>query len=169
MKGRNEMKYEYTYRNTAADIWQLSMYYIYGSLVGVCNIIFTTAVFVLGIVRWNSSGLFFRFGVILGFCLFPLIQPVLIYWKARKQAAVINQDTKVSFDDWGIHIKQGEKCSEIKWEKIKRIAKKPNMILIFSDSTHGFVLTTRVLKEEKDEFYAYVVSKIKTGGKRTAS
>ena len=47
------MKFEYTYRNTAADIWQLSMYYIYGSLVGVCNIIFTTAVFVLGIVRWN--------------------------------------------------------------------------------------------------------------------
>ncbi len=75
----------------------------------------------------------------------------------------------MSFDDWGIHIKQGEKCSEIKWEKIKRIAKKPNMILIFSDSTHGFVLTARVLKEEKDEFYAYVVSKIKTGGKRMAS
>ena len=163
------MKYEYTYRNTAADIWQLSMYYIYGSLVGVCNIIFTTAVFVLGIVRWNSSGLFFRFGVILGFCMFPLIQPVLIYWKARKQAAVINQDTKVSFDDWGIHIKQGEKCSEIKWEKIKRIAKKPNMILIFYDYNHGVVMTTRVLKEEKDEFYAYVVSKIKTGGNRTAS
>jgi len=30
-------------------------------------------------------------------------------------------------------------------------------------------LTARVLKEEKDEFYAYVVSKIKTGGKRMAS
>ncbi|MDR1772632.1 MAG: YcxB family protein [Hungatella sp.] len=163
------MKFEYTYRNTAADIWQLSMYYIYGSLVGVCNIIFTTAVFVLGIVRWNSNGLFFKICIILVFCLFPLIQPVLVYWKAWKQAAAVSQDTLVRFDDQGIHVKTGEKCSEIRWEKIKRIARKPNMILIFSDSTHGFVLTTRVLKEEKDEFYAYVVSKIKTAGRRTAS
>ncbi len=166
---KKEMKYQYTYRNTASDIWQLSMYYIYGSMVGVCNIIFTVAVFALGVARWNSSGLFFKICVILGCCLFPLIQPVLAYWKARNQAAAIRQDTLVRFDDKGIYVKLGENCSETRWEKIRRVARKPGMILIFSDSTHGFVLTNRVLKKEKDEFYAYVVSKIRTNGKGTAS
>ncbi len=41
------MKYEYTYRNTCMDIWQLSMYYIYGSMVGMCNLIFTAAILTL--------------------------------------------------------------------------------------------------------------------------
>nr|WP_242647781.1 YcxB family protein [Lacrimispora saccharolytica] len=166
MKGRNAMKYEYRYRNTAADIWQLSMYYIYGSLVGVCNVIFTIAVFALGVSRWNSSGPFFKTFVILGCCLFPLIQPVFAYKKARKQAESISLDTHMGFDDWGIHVKQGENHWDIRWEKIRRIARKPNMILIFSDSTHGFVLADRVLKEEKNEFYNYVASKIKAAGKK---
>ena len=45
--------YRYTVRPTASDLWQLSMYYVYGSLVGVCNIIFTEAVLALAVAKWS--------------------------------------------------------------------------------------------------------------------
>ena len=55
---KENMRFEHVYRNTAADLWQISMYYMYGSMVGVCNIIFTAAVFILTAVRFPG-----KFGV----------------------------------------------------------------------------------------------------------
>ena len=49
------MKYKYTYRNTAGELWQLSMYYIYGSMAGLCNIIFTAACFCSGILQMGPG------------------------------------------------------------------------------------------------------------------
>lgn len=154
------MRYEYTYRNTGMDIWQLSMYYIYGSMVGVCNVIFTAAVLTLTIVRWEISGNLFRVIAVLGCCLFPVIQPLAVYGKAKKQAAT-SHDIRLRFDDTGIHVGQGEENQDISWNKIRRIARKPSMILVFLNSTHGFVLPNRILKEEKNDFYTFLSSRMK--------
>lgn len=73
------MKYQYTYRNTAAELWQLSMYYTYGSLVGLCNIIFTVAVIVMGVSRWPELSGLMRALVLLCGLLFTVIQPIAVY------------------------------------------------------------------------------------------
>lgn len=159
------MKYQYTYRTTGFELWQLSMYYTYSSMVGVCNVIFTAAVLALTGTRWGTAGTAMKLFMILGCCLFPVIQPLAVWLRAQKQAAGIRQDTKVCFDDSGIHIELGEKSSSAGWNTIKRVSKKPTMIIVFSDTTHGFVLTNRVLGEEREVFYAYIASKIK--GKET--
>ena len=99
------MRYKYTYRTTARDLWQLSMYYIYGSLAGLCNIIFTVAAFALGFSRWDQAQGIVRCLIVLGCCLFTVIQPLMIYAKAKKQAAGITQDTQVSIDDNGLYIR----------------------------------------------------------------
>ncbi|MEG7530990.1 MAG: YcxB family protein [Hungatella sp.] len=154
------MKYQYTYRTTAWELWQLSMYYTYGSMVGMCNIIFTAAVFALLVAKWDSSSDFFKLLLILGCCLFPLIQPLMIYRKAQKQAAEIQQDTQIGFDESGVHIRLGEKNSDIPWSSIRRISKKPTMMVVFSDSVHGFVLTNRVLGKERKALYDYISKRI---------
>lgn len=155
------MRFQYTYRTTAFELWQLSMYYTYGSMVGACNIIFTFAVLALMISRWSVSGTGFRALMIFGVCLFTVIQPLVVYLRAKRQAAGITQDTTASFSDEGIHIQVGEKFSDIKWATVKKISKKPTMIIIFSDTTHGFLFTDRVLGAEKEAFYKYITSKIK--------
>ena len=154
------MRYKYTYRTTARDLWQLSMYYIYGSLAGLCNIIFTVAAFALGFSRWDQAQGIVRCLIVLGCCLFTVIQPLMIYAKAKKQAAGITQDTQVSIDDNGLHIRVGSDTSLLPWESVKRISRKPGMIIIFSDTTHGFIFTNRVLGNEKEEFYRYASSKV---------
>ena len=154
------MRYKYTYRTTARDLWQLSMYYIYGSLAGLCNIIFTVAAFALGFSRWDQAQGFMRCLIVLGCCLFTVIQPLMLYAKAKKQAAGITQDTQVSIDDNGLYIRVGDDTSQLPWKSVKRISRKPAMIIIFSDTTHGFIFTNRVLGNEKEEFYRYASSKV---------
>lgn len=154
------MRYKYTYRTTARDLWQLSTYYIYGSLAGLCNIIFTVAAFALGFSRWDQAQGIVRCLIVLGCCLFTVIQPLMIYAKAKKQAAGITQDTQVSIDDNGLYIRVGDDTSQLPWKSVKRISRKPAMIIIFSDTTHGFIFTNRVLGNEKEEFYRYASSKV---------
>lgn len=155
------MRFQYTYRTTAFELWQLSMYYTYGSMVGVCNIIFTIAVLALSVSRWSVSGMGFRALLVFGMCLFTVIQPLVVYLRAKKQVSGLTQDTTVSFADEGIHIKVGEQFSDIRWESVKKISKKPTMIIVFSDTTHGFLFTNRVVGAERDAFYEYITSKIK--------
>lgn len=154
------MRYTYTYRTTARDLWQLSMYYIYGSLAGLCNIIFTVAALALGFSRWDQAQGLMRCLIVLGCCLFTVIQPLMIYVKAKKQTAGITQDTQVTIDDNGLHIRVGNDTSDLPWNSVKRISRKPAMIIVFSDTTHGFVFTNRVLGNEKEEFYRYAASKV---------
>ncbi len=155
---KEKMRFEYVYRNTASDLWQLSMYYTYGSMVGVCNIIFTAAMFILAAVRWGESSVWMRTAIVLGCCLFTIFQPLFVYAKARRQAAGIGKDTQIAFDVRGIHIKVGEEVQNLEWKSIKRVSKKPTMIVVFSDTTHGFVLPNRILGTDRKGFYEFVVS-----------
>ena len=99
--------------------------------------------------------------VLLCSLLFTVIQPIAVYRKAQKQAAGITADTRVGFDDAGLHVLTGDKDAVLAWSKVKKISKKPTMIVIFSDTTHGFVLSNRVLGSDRAAFYSYIASKVK--------
>jgi len=118
------------------------------------------AAFALGFSRWDQAQGIVRCLIVLGSCLFTVIQPLMIYAKAKKQAAGITQDTQVSIDDNGLYIRVGDDTSQLPWKSVKRISRKPAMIIIFSDTTHGFIFTNRVLGNEKEEFYRYASSKV---------
>lgn len=154
------MKYKFNYQITAFDLWQLSMYGTYGSLVGVCNIIFTIAMILLSVKFWVSVNILVKILLIIAICLFIVIQPVVVYFRAIRQVAAVSQDMEIGFDDHGIHVKTQSKSSDLKWNKIKGVSKKPSMIVIFSTGQHGFVLTNKVLGKQKEAFYDYVLSKI---------
>lgn len=154
------MKYKFTYRTTAFDLWQLSMYNTYASMVGVCNIIFTVAMLLLSAKFWGDVNNFVKILLILAVCLFTVIQPAAVYMRAKRQIAAIPNGMEIAFDDNGVHVKTENKTSDIKWNRIKGVSKKPNMIIVFSTDKHGFILTNKVLGKEKEVFYDYVVSRI---------
>ena len=154
------MKYQYAYKNNAHEFWQLSMYQIYGSIVGVCNIIFTVAMVGLMMRKWDDFNIYLRIFLILLLFWFPLIQPLLIYSKSKKQEAAITDYTEVSFNEKGINAKLGNQSSFIPWKKIVKISKKPTMIIIFTDDKYGYLLTNRILGGDKESFYKFVSSKV---------
>lgn len=155
------MKYKFTYQTTALDIWKLSMYNIYGSMVGVCNVIFIVAMLLLTVKFWLDVKIIIKVFLIIANCLFTIIQPIVVYIRAKRQVAGDTHDINLGFDDSGMHIKIKNKSSHLKWSMIKGVVKKPGMIIIFSTTKHGFVLTDKVIGEKKDSFYDYVILKTK--------
>lgn len=152
--------YEFSYKNTAVDLWKLAMYDIYSSLAGVSNLIFTAALLALLVSQWNEASDLFRGFMILGCSLFTIIQPLIIYNRARSQASGI-RSTNLQFTDKGIHIRVGEEELMLSWKKVKRIMKRPAMLVIFADKKHGFVLPNRTLGSDKEAFYQYLIMKTK--------
>ncbi len=153
------MEYKFTYKNTANDFWLLSIYFMYGSIVGICNLIFTTAMILLSIKSWENVSVLLKVILILACILFPIMQPLGIYIRAKRQAAKSRQIV-ICFNDLGIQVKSENEKSEIKWNSIKRVSKKPSMIVVFSTTTHGFIVTNKVLGGLREEFYQYVISKM---------
>lgn len=157
------MKYKFDYKISAFELWQLSMHGIYGSMVGVTNIIFTVAMLLLGVRFWNSVNSFLRVLILIGISLFTVIQPTIVYLRSKKQLEAIPKDMEIGFDNSGIHVITLNEKEDIKWSSVKGVVKKSNMIIILTTAKHGFIITDKMLGCQKEEFYHFLNSKIKIG------
>lgn len=155
------MEYRFKCEVTAMDFWKLVMRRTYRSMAGVCNLVFTVAMVVLAFRFWNTTTDLYKSLILSGCLLFPVIQPVLVYGQARRQVASLPKGMELGFDDRGIHVDTQEAVSVIPWNQVKNIVQEFHMIIIFSDSAHGYILTDRILGEMKKPFYEYIVSRAK--------
>lgn len=131
----------------------------YRSTAGVCNLVFTAAMFILVFRFWSTASDFYKGLMIFGILLFPVIQPIVIYGRSRKQAAALPKGMELKFDGQGLHVKTQDAASDIPWSSIKNVVREAHMIVIFSDNVHGYLLTDRMLGGQKQEFYEYVLEK----------
>lgn len=155
------MKYKFNYRPSALDLWKLSMYGIYSSMAGTVNIIFTISMVLLAGRFWGDVSGLLKTILIFGIFLFPIIQPVSIYLRAKKEIGMIPSDIEIGFDDKGIHIRSSKNKSDLKWSKVKRVIKKPGMIIILLITNQGYIITNEILGDKREEFYKYLISKMK--------
>lgn len=134
----------------------------YRSLVGMCNIVFGVAMILLTVKFWNQAGDLLQALLFLGCLLIPVIQPAGVYLKARTQVSMTPQGTELIFDDEGIHVTLGDQREFIRWNKVRGVRKEGSIIVIYTDASHGYMLTKRVLGREKDAFYQQVKACINT-------
>lgn len=153
---------DYTFKSvlTPFDFFRLSMHRTYHSVIGVCNIVFTVAVFLLTAHFWNQTSDFIEVLLFVGCILFPVLQPLAVYMKAKAQARMVPQDMVLKFDDVGLHVSTGGKSETIRWEKLKGVVREYKMIILFSDARHGYILTDRMLGGEKEMFYEQIRRRI---------
>lgn len=154
---------DYTFKSfvTPLDFFRLSMHRTYHSIIGVCNIVFTVAVILLTAHFWNRTNDFIEVLLFVGCILFPVLQPLAVYMKAKSQALLVPQDMILKFDDAGLHVTVKEKKETIRWEKIRGAVKEYKMIILFSDAKHGYILTDRMLGSKKEAFYEDIRRRIR--------
>ncbi|SFU84053.1 YcxB family protein [Butyrivibrio sp. M55] len=155
------MEYRYISDVKPKDLWFIAMIRTYRSLAGVVNVVFTVAMIMLSIRFWGTSGPFIRALLMFGCMLFPIIQPFLVYLRSIKQLETLPGRVELLFDDNGVHVSSDGKQEDIKWNKIVNAIKQSNMIIVMSDKSHGYMLTNRILGDEKDEFYDFLCKKIR--------
>ena len=159
------MSYQYRCAIKPMDFWALSMRRTYSSLVGVCNIVFAVAMILLTVRFWNQSGDVVQALLFLACFIIPVIQPLCVYMKAKAQVSVIPQGTELAFGEDGIHVTLGSERQFIQWNKVKGARKEPGMVIVYTDASHGYMLTNRVMGNEKEDFYNYVKAHISTSEK----
>lgn len=159
------MNYEYQCRVRAVDFWLLSMYHTYHSLVGVCNIVFAVAMIVLTLRFWNQAGDALQALLLLLCLIIPVIQPACVYLKAKTQAAVAPQGTRLCFTDQGVDVTLDDKRELIRWNQVRGVLKEPNMVIVMTGARTGYMLTNRVLGKDREMFYNDVKAHINVDGK----
>lgn len=136
------------------------MYGTYGSIIGVSNIIFTISMIALSIKFWNQVNILFKILLIIGVLLFIIIQPMAVYIKSKKQVKSFPKDMTINFNDKGIYIRDSNQDLEFKWKDIREVVNKPSMIIIFTKTKHGFIVTDEMVGDKKEDFYKYLIEKI---------
>ena len=155
------MEYKYMCDVKASDLWKMAMVRTYKAAIGVVNIVFTVAMILLVFRFWKTAPDILRVLMIFGCLVFPVIQPLATYGMCVKQLENMPRDMELRFDDVGVHVSTGGQSELIRWNKVKNAIKRSNMIVVMSDDSHGYMLTNRVLGNEKEEFYNFLCSKIR--------
>lgn len=161
------MSYQFRTKVAPFDLWLLSMYRTYHSIVGVCNIVFGIAMILLTIRFWEQAGDVVQSLLFLACLLVPVIQPLGVYLKAKAQVAVTAQGVELSFAEDGIHVALGNDKEKIPWKKVRGIERQAGIIIVFTDAHHGYMFTRRVLGNERQAFYEYVRAHISAAGQRS--
>ena len=91
--------------------------------------VFTVAMILFTAKFFRTSGDLMQMLMLFGCLLFPVIQPIAIYLKAKGQAKTMPKDVELSFDDAGLHVTVGKEKESIGWKKL-RVANEPGMMII---------------------------------------
>lgn len=150
------MKFSYKFKNTEGDYFIFNMTNIYSQWTALVNIIFTFAMVALIANRWSYSHVFFKGIMIFALCLFPVIQPVCIFFKSLRQAKSVDCETELCFDDGGMHIKVKDHGQLIKWKDYKTTVNRPFVLVSIPDGKHAYILTDRILKGQRKELYKFI-------------
>ena len=155
------MEFRFESKITAWDMWKLSMHHIYHSMVGLCNAIFAVAIILLTIRFWNPRQEILM-GILVLLCvLYPIMQPVMVYLRAKKQVAALPEGMVIVVNETGLHIStEDNQKSHIPWARIRGIIQEPNMLILAADAGRGYMITNKMLGNQKSEFIEYVESNL---------
>ncbi len=153
------MKYEYTFRNTAGDYWKFYMGNTYHTMMAVVNIVFTAAMIALAVARFGQTNILGKILIVIGICIFPVLQPIAVYLRSRQDAAKVNRvDTCVSFDEDGMEIRVQGHVQKIRWKDFQAMMKRGSMLIAIPDGVHAYLLTNRIVGEQKEALYQFVTA-----------
>jgi len=135
------------------DLWQFSMYHSYRGMVGVFAVVFTGAALYYVIASWTLLSETQRIAMIFVVLMFPVLQPVMLYWKAwkRMRQPVMQTATLLEFQEEGLKVTQQDQEALFPWDQIGRIDRKPTMLVIYMDRIHAYLIPKEVYEERLEE------------------
>ena len=154
------MEFRFENKIRAVDVWKLSMYHVYHSMAGICNIVFSVAVILLTVKIWNPREAVFMSFLLLCCILFPVIQPLMIYARASKQVAALPEGMIYEINEKGVHITAGTQKSHLTWSRLRGVMKEYGMIILATEAGRGYMLTDKTLGAQKDSLLEFLEAKI---------
>ena len=146
------MEFKYSYRIKTSDIWQVRMYYAYASYLAVVNLTCIAASLILIIMQWSKANSVFRAIMLVFLLLFTVIQPLVIYLTSIPQAKGNCEELTLVFNEKGMTVRTGGKEEQHPWKDIVSMTVRPTLVIVYTDASHGYILTNRVLGNTRKNF-----------------
>ena len=145
------MQYNYRYRVKTSDPWQASMYYAYSSYMGVVNLVCIAASIALIVSKWKDASDLFRTVLILFLLTFTVIQPLIIWLRAKASLGGVYPLLELTFSQTGITIETDGQRQLKNWSSVKGMVRKPTIVVIYMEDGKGYILRNSILKETKND------------------
>ncbi len=159
------MDFRFDYRVSPVNLWVLTMVNIYRSMMGMINFVFTVSMVLLAVRFWPGVSVGIRVLITGGILLFPLLQPVSIFFRCRKIVRRMPGDMEISFEKKGITTSTGGQSSVLAYGDVRSVVRVFNMLIIYSRSRQGFILSDDILKGKGRELYNFLKKNLKAGPK----
>ena len=153
------MEFKYEYKVMPSDLWQVQMYYAYSSYTAVINVVCIVSSIALLYSLWGTAPWWLRILLIFFLMLFTVIQPASMYFRAKKTLGDIDDTLRLTFNEQGIEVRVGDQKEFKNWAQVQGIVMKPTLVTIYTDRSHGYILSNRILKDTKKQFRAFIKAK----------
>ena len=161
------MSYEYTIKLNSTDRLNSSMNFIRKSKTFYFDVLFTL-ISIVAIIYLIITKRFFTLGtvrkVLLMICciIFPIIQPIILYLKSVLNKSKLSEsEITLKFTDEKIYISSSTENTTFDYANVYNFIKFEDMIVLMYDSIHGQIIPDRYTKDDKEDFFNFVVNKIK--------
>lgn len=159
------MTFHFDIKVTPFDLFWMTMKKVYKSWTGICNLIFTVSVIVMTYKFYQSAKAWQQLLLVVLCLVFPVFQPLGIYYRAKFQVASIPKDLKMDIDDSCIKVSAGIKSEKIPWSRVKGFYDEGHLLILQMDQGSGYFITNRVLNGQKESFKSFVMGKRESNGK----
>lgn len=145
---------------TAKDIFKFSLIYTYFGTSGILAafmIIIGALMCARAIVQGQGPTY-----IILGAAiviLFVVVNPVMLYMKAKKQVMmnpVYQQPSYYTMEEEGIFVEIGEETGTIEWERILKIRHTMGLYILYTGRQQAFVFPEEAMGNQKEAISSYI-------------
>ncbi len=139
------MEVKATVKLTSKEVFGFLMHNTYSTVSSYLSILLSVAALVGFFYMYdkpNANPAFLVALIAIGL-LFTVIQPMMLYFKAKKQIKkneAINEALNYSISKSGIEVTQGEQSASTSWEEIVRITSTKNLIILYTNRVNAYVI-----------------------------
>ena len=148
--------FKFRYSVKPENLWVVTMVNYYRSFLGVCNVIFTISMMLLAVRFWSDSSMGIRILISVGIVIFPVFQPLMIYFRCRKIVSTIPGEMEISFDRTGITTSTKEVRSLVNYSDVKSVVRIFSLLIIYTRSKQSFILSKLVMKDESSRLFNFI-------------
>lgn len=142
-----------TVKMTARDLFQFSMHTSYSGFSGGFNIIFSIAAILGLILGWGYTDDWQKFLLAICACVFTIVQPVMLHFKSKAQAAQTGFSTPINLTltDEKIAVEQAGVEGEFGWNQVWETVRTKTMFIIKTGPTHGYLIPNASVEGREQE------------------
>lgn len=153
----------FTVNLTAKELFLFSMRHTYVSMSGVVGLLISIGSLVICACKYRTLDTTAIIALIIIGCLFTIVQPLMLYSKARaqkKQNEDINDTLHYVLDDKGITVSQEEQVVNIKWYEIRRRVQTKSAIYLYMSPVRAFIFPQAQLGDKYESSCEYIASQM---------